>query len=224
MPPAMTTVHVPDEGADRTGVPCPPRGFRYLPGYLDKARQVRLASIVERLMAEAPLFRPTMPRSGRPFSVSMTNAGRLGWVSDRAGYRYEERHPVTGRPWPPIAKEIDEIWRQVADYPAAAECCLINVYAPGTRMGLHQDRDEADFSAPVVSVSLGDSAIFRIGGLSRRGPTRSMTVHSGDVVVLAGEARLAFHGIDRVLSGSSRLLAEGGRINLTLRRVSAAPS
>jgi alkylated DNA repair protein (DNA oxidative demethylase) len=160
-----------------------------------------------------------MPKSGRPFSVAMTNAGRFGWVSDRAGYRYAERHPGTGRPWPPIPAEILDLWREVTGYPAAPECCLVNYYAPDARMGLHQDRDEADFAAPVLSVSLGDSAVFRVGGRTRRGPTRSMTLHSGDIVVLGGEARLAFHGIDRVLGGSSRLLTRGGRINLTLRRV-----
>ncbi len=149
----------------------------------------------------------------------MTNAGRFGWISDRAGYRYAERHPATGRPWPDMPEEILDLWREVTAYPAAPECCLVNYYTPGARMGLHQDRDEADFAAPVLSISLGDSAVFRIGGRTRRDPTRSMTLHSGDIVVLDGDARLAFHGIDRVLGGSSRLLARGGRINLTLRRV-----
>jgi alkylated DNA repair protein (DNA oxidative demethylase) len=214
------TAPTPEAPAGSPDPSVPPLGFRYLPGYLDKAQQVRLASIVEAVSAEAPFFRPAMPKSGRPFSVEMTNAGRIGWISDRAGYRYCERHPQTGRRWPPIDGEILDIWHAVTGYPAPTECCLVNYYAPGARMGLHQDRDETDFAAPVVSISLGDSAVFRMGGRTRRGPTRSMTVHSGDVVILGGEARLAFHGIDRVLAGSSRLLPQGGRINLTLRRVS----
>jgi alkylated DNA repair protein (DNA oxidative demethylase) len=215
----MTTTPEAETAAGRPASNGVLSGFCYLPDHLDKARQTHLASIVEDLIAAAPLFPPTMPKSGRPFSVAMTNAGRFGWVSDRAGYRYAERHPGTGRPWPPIPAEILDLWREVTGYPAAPECCLVNYYAPDARMGLHQDRDEADFAAPVLSVSLGDSAVFRVGGRTRRGPTRSMTLHSGDIVVLGGEARLAFHGIDRVLGGSSRLLTRGGRINLTLRRV-----
>ncbi len=215
----MTTAHSAETAANRPAGGSILPGFRYHPNHLDKARQSHLAAIVEELITAAPLFRPTMPKSGRPFSVAMTNAGRFGWISDRAGYRYAERHPATGRPWPDMPEEILDLWREVTAYPAAPECCLVNYYTPGARMGLHQDRDEADFAAPVLSISLGDSAVFRIGGRTRRDPTRSMTLHSGDIVVLGGDARLAFHGIDRVLGGSSRLLARGGRINLTLRRV-----
>lgn len=215
----MTTRPITEAAADRPASDGVLPGLRYLPGHLDKARQAHLASIVEDLIAAASLFRPTMPKSGRPFSVAMTNAGRFGWISDRGGYRYAERHPGTGRPWPPIPDEIFDLWREVVEYPAPPECCLVNYYAHSARMGLHQDRDEADFTAPVLSISLGDSAVFRVGGRTRRGPTRSMTLHSGDIVILGGEARMAFHGIDRVLGGSSRLLARGGRINLTLRRV-----
>lgn len=201
-----------------------PEGFRYLPGLFDPAAQAELAADLRRLAAAAPLYRPTMPRSGRPFSVRMTNAGSHGWYSDRNGYRYVTRHPATGKPWPAIPPLLLALWRRLAGYPADPECCLVNVYAPEARMGLHRDSDEETFAAPVVSLSLGDSAVFRIGGGERRGPTASLKLHSGDVVVLAGAARLAYHGIDRVLGGSSRLLAQagwegGGRINVTLRRV-----
>lgn len=194
-------------------------GFRYLPGFLTAGAQTALVAELRDLVAEAPLYRPVMPGSGQPFSVRMTNAGSHGWLADKAGYRYEPRHPETGRPWPAIPRALLEIWAEVADYPAPPECCLVNFYAPEARMGLHRDADEETFAAPVVSLSLGDSAVFRLGGLTRRGPTRSLKLHSGDVMILSGPARRAYHGIDRVLGGSSRLLPDGGRINLTLRRV-----
>ena len=197
----------------------PPPGFRILPGYLDTARQHALLQELRSVADQAPLYRPTMPRSGRPFSVQMTNAGALGWLSDKRGYRYSPRHPLTGNSWPEMPATAQAIWQELAGFQAAAECCLINYYESGARMGLHQDRDEQVFDAAVVSISLGDSAVFKIGGQTRRGPTASMKLHSGDVVILSGEARLAFHGIDRILGGSSRLLSEGGRLNVTLRRV-----
>ena len=164
-----------------------------------------------------------MPKSGQPFSVRMTNCGPLGWVSDQAGYRYQPHHPVTGTLWPPMPAIVREAWDALGGYPHPPEACLINVYAPTARMGLHQDRDEHDFAAPVVSLSLGDTCLFRIGGTARRDPTRSFRLGSGDAVVLAGEARLAFHGVDRIIRGTSTLLPDGGRINLTLRRVNGAP-
>lgn len=171
------------------------------------------------LVEKAPLFTPTMPRTGKPFSVRMTNLGALGWVSDRSGYRYQPNHPVTGHPWPAIPESVLAIWPLVADYPHPPEACLVNYYTEGAKMGLHQDRDEEDFAAPVVSISLGDTAVFRVGGATRGGKTQSYKLASGDVVVLDGSSRLAFHGIDRVIAGTSNLLKTGGRINLTLRRV-----
>lgn len=195
-------------------------GFRHYPGLLDRDAQAALAAAVLAVLDEAPAYHATMPKSGRPMSVAMSNAGRLGWYSDRdGGYRYVERHPQTGRPWPAIPAAALAVWQQVADWPDDPECCLINLYRDGAKMGLHQDRDEAEMAAPVVSISLGDTAVFRLGGTARGGPTRSLKLSSGDVLVLGRAARLAFHGIDRVLGGSSRLLPDGGRINLTLRRV-----
>jgi alkylated DNA repair protein (DNA oxidative demethylase) len=187
-------------------------------GRFTPAEQAALAAQVAGVIAEAPLFVPRMPRTGKPFSVRMTNCGPLGWVADVAGYRYQPHHPETGLPWPPIPAALLALWREVGA-PAEPEACLVNLYGPGTRLGLHQDRDEETYDAPVVSVSLGDTAVFRVGGTTRRAPTRSMHLHSGDVVVLGGPSRLVHHGIDRILSGSSRLLPDGGRINLTLRRV-----
>ena len=118
-----------------------------------------------------------------------------------------------------VPRMLLDLWREVASYPSPPEACLINYYSGDAKMGIHQDKDEQDFDAPVLSVSLGDTAIFRAGGRSRRDPTRKIELRSGDVVVLGGEDRLAFHGIDRILPGTSSLLAEGGRLNLTLRRV-----
>jgi alkylated DNA repair protein (DNA oxidative demethylase) len=165
------------------------------------------------------LFAPAMPRTGRPFSVRMTNCGPLGWVSDRDGYRYQARHPDTGRPWPPIPADIASVWRELLPEAPAPEACLVNYYSGTAKMGLHQDRDERAFDVAVLSISLGDEARFRIGGPSRGDPTRAFRLRSGDVFAFGGESRLAFHGVDRVLPGTSGLLAEGGRFNLTLRRV-----
>jgi alkylated DNA repair protein (DNA oxidative demethylase) len=178
-----------------------------------------MVAALDRIFVAAPLFTPRMPKSGRPFSVRMSNCGPLGWLSDESGYRYAPAHPDTGRPWPPLPDALLALWSEVADYPHPPEACLINFYAATAKMGLHQDRDETDFSAPVVSVSLGDSCLFRVGGRKRSDPTRSFRLNSGDVLVLGDDARLVFHGVDRIYPGTSTLLAEAGRINLTMRRV-----
>ncbi len=194
-------------------------GLKHLPGFLDRTIQEELVEYLRDAVIAAPLFTPVMPRSGRPFSVRMTNMGPLGWVSDRTGYRYQANHPEQGTAWPAIPEEILAVWDKVSDYPHLPEACLVNFYLGSAKMGLHQDRDEEDFSAPVVSISLGDTAIFRIGGTTRGGKTQALKLESGDVLVIAGASRLCFHGIDRVLSGTSTLLNDGGRINLTMRRV-----
>jgi alkylated DNA repair protein (DNA oxidative demethylase) len=194
--------------------------MNYFPQRLDRAAQMALLTALRRVIAEAPLFTPTMPRSGNPMSVRMTNCGPLGWVTDKErGYRYQETHPETGKPWPAMPQMLLELWDGVADYPAPPQACLVNYYAGSAKMGLHQDKDEEDFAAPVLSVSLGDTGLFRVGGRSRKDPTKTFELKSGDVVVLGGEDRLAYHGIDRILQGSSDLIPEGGRFNLTLRRV-----
>ena len=197
-----------------------PEGFRLLSGYLDRGAQGVMLEAVRTIVAEAPFYVATMPRSGKPLSVRMTNCGPLGWLTDKdGGYRYQPIHPATGKPWPPMPRSLIDLWSDVAGYPALPEACLINFYSESARMGSHRDADEADISAPVVSVSLGDDAVFHVGGLKRSDPKLRVVLKSGDVVVLAGQARHAYHGIDRVLTGTSDLLPEGGRINLTLRRV-----
>jgi alkylated DNA repair protein (DNA oxidative demethylase) len=194
-------------------------GLRVIPGYLDRRRQEELLAALREVMARAPVYTPRMPKSGRPLSVRMTNCGPLGWMTDAGGYRYQRHHPETGEPWPPIPEILLAAWRDLSGYPHAPEACLVNIYGPDARMGLHQDRDEEDMTAPVVSLSLGDTCLFRVGGLERNDPTRALRLTSGDAVVLGGDARLAFHGVDRIIAGTSTLLQEGGRINLTLRRV-----
>ncbi len=195
-------------------------GFKLIPGALDGAAQAALLDELLAGMGAAPLYRPTM-RSGAPFSVEMTNRGPLGWVSDRRGYRYQPCHPVTGDRWPPIPAVLTELWRRHAHPEVPADVCLVNLYREGAKMGLHQDKDEADFSFPILSVSLGDTAVFRIGP-PEGGRTTTVRLASGDVCLFGGPMRLARHGIDRVLGGSSALIPGGGRINLTLRR--AAPA
>lgn len=187
---------------------------------LDEPSQLALVEAVRGIARQAPLFRPVTPR-GQPMSVRMTSAGEFGWVTDRNGYRYQAEHPDSGAPWPPIPDPVLDIWRAVSGTERVPESCLVNFYDETARMGLHQDRDEADLTAPVVSVSLGDDARFRVGTTKRGGPTKSLWLASGDIAVLAGEARLAYHGIDKLRPGSSRLLPKGGRINLTLRVVTA---
>ena len=192
-------------------------GFKLFPAALDCESQAALVAEVMAAAQDAPFFRPVTP-GGQPMSVRMTSLGQRGWFTDRAGYRYVETHPGTGRPWPVMPAVLGELWWRLTGCAAAPDACLVNWYQAGAKMGLHQDKDEADFAFPVLSVSLGDTAVFRLGGTARRDPTRSFRLASGDVCVLAGSARLAFHGVDRILPGSSRLVPGGGRINLTLRR------
>ncbi|MHA7829256.1 MAG: alpha-ketoglutarate-dependent dioxygenase AlkB family protein [Roseovarius sp.] len=193
------------------------RGVKIYKGALDGATQEALVTALREVVRRAPLFSPMTPY-GKAMTVRMTSAGRYGWYADRKGYRYEPRHP-DGQDWPPIPEEVLTVWRDLVSDARLPDCCLVNVYRDAARMGMHQDRDEADFGWPVLSVSLGDSALFRIGNTTRGGKTESLWLESGDVVVMGGDARLVYHGIDRIRSGSSTLLEGGGRINLTLRVV-----
>lgn len=201
------------------------QGWRRLHGYLDAAAQAEILEAVRGVAAAAPFVRPVTPW-GKPMRVQMTSAGAVGWVTDRRGYRYEPTHPETGAAWPAIPEPILAVWRAVAEIAVEPDSCLINHYGEGARMGLHQDKDEADFRAPVVSISLGDPATFRVGGLTRDAPTSSFRLESGDVLVMGGAARLAFHGVDRIKFGAHPFLLGdplfgGGRLNLTLRRAAA---
>jgi alkylated DNA repair protein (DNA oxidative demethylase) len=196
-------------------------GFRLLPEYFPAAAQKALVGEILALLDDNPLYRATMPRTGKPMSVRMSNLGPLGWISDISGYRYGEFHPETGKPWAAIPKTLLDLWDDVSDYPAPPQACLVNWYEATSRLGLHIDADETARDAPVVSVSLGSRALFRLGGEKRSDPTSSVRLASGDVVVLGGPSRRAFHGVDRIYPDSSTLVPGGGRINLTLRRVTA---
>lgn len=193
-------------------------GFLFHRGWLDQAAQKEMLADIRSVIAAAPLVRP-VTAWGRPMSVRMSSAGRLGWVIKRGRYAYSRRHPETGQNWPPIPESVLAVWRALSGWPDPPDSCLINWYGEGARMGLHQDRDEGQFDAPVLSISLGDPARFRIGGVERKDQTQSTVLHSGDVAIMGGKARLAFHGIDRIMFGEGTLLLKGGRINLTLRVV-----
>ncbi len=193
--------------------------MRLLPGYLSFDQQRRLLAELRQILERAPLYSPAMPRSGSPYSVRMSNCGSHGWLSDRSGYRYSPVHPVSGEAWPPIPQMVLDLWHGATGAAYAPQACLINYYGPDAKLGLHRDQDEEAKEAPILSISLGDTALFRLGGPQRNGPTRSLKLGSGDLLVLSGPSRHWYHGVDRILPGTSRLLPEGGRINLTLRRV-----
>lgn len=195
-------------------------GIALYPGYLDAGAQKALLAELQAGFEAAPPYRPRMPRTGQPWSIHQTNFGALGWVSRPDGYGYEPLNGTVSAPWPAIPAALLALWDEIAGYPAPPECCLVNLYdAPKSRMGLHRDEDEAALDAPVLSVSLGDTCVFRVGGFARSDKSKSFRLASGDVLVIGGASRLRYHGVDRVIPGSSGLVPGGGRINLTLRRV-----
>lgn len=215
-----TGMRTPDTDAALAGRPDVPEGVRFMPGFLSMPEQQDLVRDIESVLEAAPPFIPRMPGTGKAMSVRMTNCGKLGWVTDKEqGYRYQAMHPVTGVAWPSMPAGVLRIWEAVSRWNGQPEACLINIYDGAAKMGLHQDRDEEDLTAPVVSVSLGDDCRFRIGGTVRGGATASLTLHSGDVIVLEEKGRLRYHGVDRVFPGTSPLDAVQGRWNLTMRRV-----
>ena len=195
-------------------------GFRLFPQALDAEAQGALAATVIAATGAASFYRPMTPW-GKPMSVEQTSLGPLGWITDKRGYRYEPQHPVTGAPWPAMPEGLLDLWRRYAGADRSPDSCLVNLYRGDARMGLHVDADEDDPAAPVLSISLGDTAVFRLGGAERGDPSRTFRLASGDICLLAGASRRFHHGVDRILAGSSRLIPGGGRINLTLRRARA---
>ncbi len=198
----------------------PPHGFRHLPLYFSPKEQAALIDCVKTAVKTAPFYQPTMPQTGAPLSVVMTNFGTLGWVTDKTqGYRYQTTHPKTGTPWPPLPDLLVKLWKEAADWPDLPEACLVNWYREGSKMGPHIDSDELAVNAPVISISLGDPAMFRIGGPKRSGPTHRIKLMSGDVVIMGGASRQCYHSVSKIYYGQSALVPKGGRINLTMRRV-----
>ncbi|WP_257169276.1 DNA oxidative demethylase AlkB [Bradyrhizobium sp. SRS-191] len=183
-------------------------------------QQAELLAAIDTITAQASFRRMVTP-GGHQMSVAMTNCGPVGWVTDRGGYRYDPIDPQSGQPWP----AMPELFRELAETAAreagfagfAPDACLINRYEPGAKMSLHQDRDERDVGAPIVSVSLGLPATFLFGGLKRTDKTQRYRLVHGDVVVWGGPARLAFHGVASLADGEHALLGRR-RINLTFRR------
>jgi DNA oxidative demethylase len=202
-----------------------PDGFFDLRGYFDDEQQLALMHDVQGIVAEAPLFVQSMPRTGAELSVRMSNAGEFGWVTDReGGYRYQTTHPETGKTWPPIPDRLLRVWADVTDENVPPNLLLINYYDSDARLGLHQDRGDSSLDAPVVSISLGDDATFVLGGPARKDPLQRIQLKSGDLVWFGGPSRLIYHGVEGIRRGTSSLLqragfADDGRINLTLRRV-----
>jgi len=196
-------------------------GFDYFPNYYSRLEQEDLLNDIRHIVKEAPLITPIMPKTGKEMSVRQTNCGELGWVTDKEqGYRYQKNHPITGKAWPDIPPSLQNLWQKLSGFPQPAEACLINFYTQQARMGMHQDKDEMELNAPVISISLGDSCLFRIGTTEKQGKTHSIRLNSGDVIMFGGKARLAYHGVDRIYPNTSTLLKVPGRVNLTLRRIS----
>lgn len=194
-------------------------GLTYLPGFALSDEQALLADIHE-VTTVAP-FRHMLTPGGQRMSVAMTNCGEVGWVTDRKGYRYDRLDPDTGRPWPPLPASIARLAQRAAAEAGfetfRPDVCLINRYVPGARMSLHQDRDERDFSAPIVSVSLGLGATFLFGGLKRSDRPHRLPLVHGDVVVWGGAKRLAYHGVAPLVDGLHPLVGRM-RLNLTMRK------
>lgn len=210
--------------------PAPPRrddplgdGAIVLRGFA-LASELSLRHALDAIVARAP-FRHLIAPGGLRMSVGMTNAGSLGWISDRHGYRYDPVDPRSGQPWPPIPPEFLQLAGAAAAQAGfadfVADACLINRYAPGARLSLHQDRDEYDYRQPIVSVSLGIPAVFLFGGLQRIDPVQRVPLEHGDVVVWGGPARLRFHGVSPLKPDRHAALGDF-RINLTFRRAGPA--
>jgi alkylated DNA repair protein (DNA oxidative demethylase) len=190
---------------------------------LRRFAQPREAALVDALrgVARRAPFRHMVTPGGHRMSVAMTSCGATGWITDRAGYRYDPRDPVSGRRWPPMPEVFADLAARAAARAGfagfAPDSCLLNRYEPGARLTLHQDRNERDYEAPIVSVSLGLPAVFLFGGLRRADPTRRVPLDHGDVVVWGGPARLRHHGVLPLEAGRHPLLG-GHRVNLTFRK------
>lgn len=201
--------------------PVLPAGVTLKVGFLSPAHQRDFVQIVRQIEAAAPLAQARTPMGGMT-SAAMTNCGAVGWWSDPKGYRYQPLCPGTAAPWPAMPQPfLDLVAAAVADTPwprFVPDACLINFYAAGAKMGLHQDKDERDFKQPIVTVSLGDDADFLIGGTKRSDKTLAVVVRSGDVLIFGGDSRMRYHGIRKIYPGTSPLDGLNGRFSLTFRK------
>ncbi len=193
----------------------------HLQQYLTLQQQTEILTVCRQVARQSPLFTPTM-KSGKPFNYQMTNCGDFGWISDTKGYRYSETHP-NGKPWTPIPEMIynltKDLANQIGEPDYLPQTCLINFYQHDGKLGLHQDNSEKNLKPAIISISLGDDAIFLMGGNKRNSPTQEILLKSGDILQLFGDSRLAFHGIKKIIPGTSGLLKNGGRLNLTIRQI-----
>lgn len=198
------------------------QGFFLLKSKFTESVQQEILIAARTVVKQAPLFRPTMPNS-QPFNYSMTNCGELGWVADRHGYRYQQVHPNTLKVFPAMPQIIKNLAVEIAIETGnelfQPQSCLINFYSKGEKLGLHQDSTENNLSAPIISISLGDTGIFLLGGKLRNDATKQYIVQSGDVIVMGGESRNFFHAFKGTIPNTSNLLKNGGRLNLTIRQV-----
>lgn len=193
----------------------------HLKHYLNLPQQRRFLELARQIASTSPLFQPLM-YSGKKINCQMTSCGDFGWISDRNGYRYDRLHPSTHKPFPPMPKEFSDlaikIAKSVGEFDYKPQSCLINYYQKSGKLGIHQDNTEHNLLPAIISISLGDDAIFAIGGKKYSDPVSEITLKSGDVFVLHGDSRLFFHGIKKIIP-SSNLLKNGGRLNLTIRQV-----
>lgn len=190
-------------------------GLNYFPDYLKKPLINDIICNLRNLAKESPFFIPKMPKTNKSFSVKITNMGNVGWVSDKEGYRYQDFHPITKKSWSKIPSNITNIWQELINANTKPDCCLVNCYDKNAKMGLHIDNDEKDFSYPVLSISIGASALFRFGGLKRSDKTQSIKLNNGDIIILSGKSRLIYHGIDKIYPNDKF----NYRINITMRKI-----
>jgi Alkylated DNA repair protein len=194
----------------------------HLKQYLNTSQQKRFLELARQIPLISPLFQPVMP-NGKQFNCKMTSCGDFGWISDRNGYRYDRLHPFTHQPFAPMPKEFSDLAIKIAnsigEFDYKPQSCLINYYPISGRLGIHQDNTEKNLVPAIISISLGDDAIFAIGGNKYSDRIHEILLKSGDILVLHGNSRLFFHGIKRIVPFTSNLLKNGGRLNFTIRQV-----
>lgn len=200
-----------------------PEGITVLPNFLSQRDQIKFVETTRQIVSEAPLTAPKM-WNGSKFKVKVTSCGSYGWFADERGYKYLTKHPLTQKPFPKMPKVFYDFAKKCAEEVLLVnykpQTCLINYYQNETgRLGLHVDDTEEDLTSPIVTLSLGDSCVFVVGGLERKDKIQKIVLHSGDVVIMHRQGRMLYHGVEKLLPGTSKLLRTGGRLSLTFRKV-----